>query len=95
MELLQGLLASIVQGSSPALTALLLVITGVVGWISWSLNTAHQRERKELIKQFQDQLESDRDDLLEVIEKYQEGQLNVIQTINDLKVLIATLGGKL
>lgn len=94
MELLQALLVSVVQGSGPAVTALLLAITAVVCWISWKLNKEHKDERKELIGQFKEQLESDRKDLLEVIEKYQEGQMTVIQTINDLKVLIATLGGK-
>ena len=92
MELLQALLASVVQGSNPAVTALLLAITGAVCWISWKLNQEHKSERKELIDEFKDQLESDRKDLLQVIEKYQEGQMTVIQTISDLKVLIATLG---
>lgn len=92
MELFQALLVSVVQGSSPAVTALLLAITGVVCWVSWKLNQEHKIERRELIGQFKEQLESDRKDLLEVIDKYQEGQMNVIQTINELKLLIATLG---
>lgn len=92
MEIIQALLVSVVQGSSPAVTALLLAITGVVCWISWKLNQDHKSERRELIDQFKEQLESDRKDLLEVIDKYQEGQMGVIQTINELRVLIATLG---
>lgn len=91
MELLHTLLANVVQGSSPAVTALLLAITGVVCWISWKLNQDHKTERRELIDQFRDQLENDRKDLLEVIDKYQEGQMGVIQTINELKILITTL----
>ena len=94
MELLQTLILSVVQGAGPAITALMLAITGVVCWISWKLNFEHKVERKELVEQFKEQLESDRKDLLQVIEKYQEGQMSVIQTINDLKVLIATLGSK-
>ena len=93
-QLLQTLLVSVVQGSNPGVTALMLAITGVVCWISWKLNREHKTERRELIAQFQEQLESDRKDLLEVIDKYQEGQMTVIQTINDLRVLIATLGNK-
>ena len=94
MEVLQGLLVSVVQGAGPAVTALMLAITGVVCWIAWKLNQEHKIERRELVDQFKEQLESDRKDLLQVIEKYQEGQMTVIQTISDLKVLIATLGSK-
>ena len=62
MELLQALLESVIQGSSPGVTALLLAMVGVVGWISWKLNQEHKEERKELIEEFKKQLESDRKD---------------------------------
>lgn len=52
-------------------------------------------ERDELIKMFQHQIEADRKELIEIIEKYHEGQINVVQAIGEIKLLIATLGAKL
>ena len=94
MEILQAMLAAVLEGSNPAITSILLGITGVVCWLAWKLSQEHRVERRELVDQFKEQLESDRESLLKVIDKYQEGQITMIQTINDLKVLIATLGNR-
>ena len=73
---------------------LLLVIAGI-GFFTYKRDSEYKKERKELIVKFQEQIEGDREDLLNVIEKYQTGQLNVVQAINEIKVLIATIGAKI
>lgn len=86
---------AILGAGGPGFIGLLLLLTAGMGWFLFKREGDTKQERRELIDQFQKMIESDRKDLLEVIEKYQEGQISVIQAINEIKVLIATIGGKL
>lgn len=95
MESLMPLLASIVRDHSEAVTAILLLLTGGLGWLYMTLLKQSKAERDELVKMFQHQIETDRKELIEIIEKYHEGQINVVQAINEIKILIATIGAKL
>jgi len=90
-----SLFAPILQSSSPAVTALLLILAIGFGWIIYKLDFRAKSERNELIGKFQLQIDEDRKDLLQVIEKYQEGQISVVEALNEIRVLIATIGGKL
>jgi predicted negative regulator of RcsB-dependent stress response len=92
---IQQAIAVILSSGSPAVTALLLLLSGVIGWMSWKRETTHKQEREELLEKFQEQISEDRKDLLQVIDKYQAGQISVLQALNELRVLIATIGAKL
>ena len=91
----QVLLAPILGANNPAVSALLLLIAGALGFIAWKIQAEAKKERNELITNFQKQLDDDRQDLLEVIDKYQQGQMSVVEALNELKVLIATIGAKM
>jgi hypothetical protein len=75
--------------------ALMLLITGGAVWLMDKKDREYKADIKDLIDQFQRQSEENRRDLMEIIEKYQEGQINVIQAINEIKILLATIGAKL
>lgn len=92
---LQHLVTTILSSGSPAVMAILLLVSFGLGFLLYKREGDARKERKELIEHFQQQIESDRDDLLSILEKYQEGQLNVVQAINEIKILIATIGAKL
>lgn len=92
---LGALLSFIIAGSSPAVTALLMLLTVFVGFMYWKKDKENTQERTELIIKFQKQITEDRADLLVIIDKYQHGQISVIQAMNEIKVLIASLGAKL
>jgi hypothetical protein len=95
MEHLMPLLASILSDHGEAVTAILLLALGGLGWLYITLLKQSKVERDELVKMFQYQIEADRKELIEIIEKYHEGQINVVQAINEIKILIATIGAKL
>lgn len=92
---IKEILTYILTGSSPAVTAMLLGLLGIAAWVGHKKSQEHTLERQELITKFQKQMTDDRTDLLAIIDKYQEGQISVIQAMNDIKVLIASLGAKL
>lgn len=91
----QELLAVIFNDGNPGVRALLMLAVTGLGFLFLKRETAHAKERKEVIDQFQKQIEHDREELFKILEKYQEGQLSVVQAMNEIKVLIATIGAKL
>ena len=93
---IQQILKLITDGAGhPSFVALMLLLASGAGYLLFKREKEAKEERKELIAQFQKQIEGDREDLLEVIDKYQEGQISVVQAMNEIKVLIATIGAKL
>lgn len=95
MDWILQLLQQVMGDGTGAIKAILLLGIGGIGWLYVSSLKQAREERKELIELFQKQIESDRKDLIDVIEKCQEGQMNVVQTLNELKLLISTIGLKL
>lgn len=75
--------------------AIMMVITGGAIWLMDRKDREYKADIKDIIDQFQKQSDENRHDLMEIIEKYQEGQINVIQAINEIKILLATIGAKL
>lgn len=89
------LLASIFQGGSTGVLSILILAVLGLCFIILKREAAHTEDRKEALESFQKQIDVDREALFKILEKYQEGQLNVVQAMNEIKVLIATIGGKL
>lgn len=92
---LHELLAPILSQGNPGVMAILILAAVGIGFLSFKRDVDHKKEREALIAKFQEQIEDDRKDLLKVIDKYQEGQLNVVQAINEIRILIAAIGAKL
>lgn len=89
------MLAPILAAGNPAIMAILMLIAGCSAYVYVRREIELKKEQKQLIEMFQKQIEEDRKDLLTVIDKYQEGQISVVQALNELRVLIATIGAKL
>lgn len=89
------ILVAIFSDGNPGVRALLLLAVSGLGFLFLKRESAHAKERREVIDQFQKQIEHDREELFKILEKYQEGQLSVVQAMNEIKVLIATIGAKL
>lgn len=95
MDQLTLLIKAVLSNTNPAVTAILMLLLGALGYVAY-LRDRHYRETfTALTEKFQKQLDCDRKDLLGIIDKYQQGQISVIQAINEIKVLIATISGKL
>jgi hypothetical protein len=77
------------------MVGLMMLITVGVLWMMDHRDREHKIEVKDLIEQSQKQNDESRKDLMNIIQKYQEGQISVIQAINEIKILLATIGAKL
>lgn len=95
MEMLKELLNTVLTNSSPGVVAVLLIVTCGVVYLAWKQEASHKAEREKLIENFQKQVDEERAGLLLVLDKYQAGQLSVIQALTELKLIIATIGAKL
>ena len=95
MDSLGPIITAILTGASPAVMAIMLLLVIGMGFLAWKVYIGAQSERRELVESFQRQIEGERRELIDVIEKYQQGQLSVVQAMNEIKILIATIGAKL
>lgn len=95
MDSIGPLLLNILTEASPAVVAIMLLLVIGIGYLAFKVYTFAQVERRELIESFQRQIEGERRELIDVIEKYQQGQLSVVQAMNEIKLLVATIGAKL
>ena len=81
--------------SAIAVKTMLMGISVSLGWLYYNSEKTAREERKYLTEQFQTQISSSHKELIEVIEKYQENSLKTIEAINEIKILIATIGSKI
>ena len=66
--------------------AIILILMLIVAFLVW--------DRLGLIKTMKDNTEYHRADIARIIEKYQEGQINVIQALNEIKLILVKLEAK-
>ena len=60
---------------------------GLCGYLAW--------ERYQIQKHINEQIAADRQSLLDIIDKYREGQLDVVEALNELRVVLARIEGKI
>ena len=77
------------------MVGLLLIISIGTLWLMYHRDKEHKEDIKEMIEQVQKQNEENKKDLLAIIEKYHDGQINVIQAINEIKLLLITITAKI
>jgi uncharacterized protein YbgA (DUF1722 family) len=85
MSLLQTIIDLLKSGNSTVV--LLLLLIALCGYFGW--------ERFQMQKQLNDKILSDRQLLLDVIDKYREGQMDVVEALNELRVVLARIEGKI
>jgi len=83
-RLIQDLLLAILAGGPSAIIALLL---GFIGYLIW--------DRLKLIQSMKDNGAQYRTSLENVLEKYHQGQIGLIEAFNEIKLILAKLEGKL
>jgi hypothetical protein len=77
------------------MVGLMLLITIGALWLMYHRDKEHKEDVKELMEQANKLNEENKKDLLAIIEKYQAGQLSVVQTMNELKLLLVTIVTKI
>ena len=95
MENFLPLIGAILKDHSEAINAIMLLISMGIGYLYFITVKQSKNEREELLEMFKKHVESDRAELIEIIERYQEGQINIVQALNEIRLLIATIGTKL
>jgi len=95
MENFLPLIVAILKDHSEAINAIMLLLSIGIGYLYFVTVKQAKNEREELLEMFKKHVESDRAELIEIIERYQEGQINIVQALNEIRLLIATIGTKL
>ncbi len=66
--------------------AIFLILLGVIGLLIW--------DRISMVKALRENASLYRDDINKIIDKYQEGQINVIQALNEIKLILTKIEAK-
>ena len=83
-SLIEKLVTTVLSGGAAGIVSLLLLIVGFLIW-----------ERVKMMKELNDRTKENRDTLLEVIDKYHEGHMSIIEAINEIKLVLAKIEGRL
>lgn len=78
------LFAESISAGGPA--AVILVLIAVISLLVW--------DRLSLVKSMKENSTMYRADINRVVDKYQEGQINVIQALNDIKLILVKVEAK-
>lgn len=65
----------------------ILLLLGLCAYLGW--------ERFQMQKHVNEQIAADRKSLLDIIDKYNEGQMDVVEALNELRVVLARIEGKI
>lgn len=87
----KALIPALVDGGAAAVVALLLLVVAFLIWDRVQL----LKRLSESLKQTMDAKEAEKQVILEIIEKYHQGNLTMVQAINDIKVVLAAIQGRL
>jgi hypothetical protein len=83
-SLIDKLVTAVISGGTGGIISLMLLIIAFLIW-----------ERVKISKELKERVTENRDTLLEIIDKYHDGQLSVIEAINDIKIVLAKIEGRL
>lgn len=89
--ILKSLIPILVDGGSSAVIAVLILVIGFLVWDRVQL----LKRLSESLKQTLDAKEAEKQVILEIIEKYHQGNLTMVQAINEIKVVLAAIQGRL
>ena len=94
-SLLTQLIKALLSGGPVAIIALLIAVIGYMIWEKRAVQKSNREALEKMTSVFTERVKEERQDLISIIDRYQEGHINLLQAINEIKVLIATISGKL
>lgn len=91
------LIKAILSGGPVAIIALLVAMIAYLVWEKRATQKSNKEALEKMAQAFAEKVKvkEERGDLIDIIDRYQEGHINLLQAINEIKVLIATISGKL
>ena len=93
--LVTQIIKAVLSGGPVAVIALLIGAIAYLIWEKRATQKSNQEALEKMARVFAEKVNEERQDLISIIDRYQEGHINLLQAINEIKVLIATISGKL
>ena len=87
MELIQTLWQVIIAGGPPAIISLLFAAVVYLAWERQKLAKGIERYQKLLL----DNRDQYSDSIMEIIDRYHKGNIELIQALNEIKTVLATM----
>lgn len=87
----KALIPFLTEGGTAAVIAVLVLVVGFLIYDRVQL----LKRLSESLKQTLDAKEAEKQVILEIVEKYHQGNLTMVQAINEIKVVLAAIQGRL
>jgi len=98
LEIVDKLIVSLVGQANSSLVTWMIIVMCYLVWQNYSIRREHRdeiRQYKETLEKLQSTLGQktgeERETLLDVIEKYHQGQISIREAITEVKVVLTTL----
>lgn len=87
----KALIPFLTEGGTAAVIAVLVLVVGFLIYDRVQL----LKRLSESLKQTLDAKEAEKQVILEIVEKYHQGNLTMVQAINEIKVVLAAIQGRI
>ena len=87
----KALIPFLTEGGTAAVIAILVLVVGFLIYDRVQL----LKRLSESLKQTLDAKEAEKQVILDIVEKYHQGNLTMVQAINEIKVVLAAIQGRL
>lgn len=95
MEEIAAVIKIVLGGGIQGLMAILL---GIIGYLIWDRHSI-QKNNAEVLKELSDTLsekfDHDREQLIKIIDQYHQGQISIVQAMNEIKLLLTSISARL
>jgi len=91
MEFLEALVKLISAGGQGAITGILVVVIAAMSWDRMRLLASTKSTHKQLMGAKNSEIAA----IKEIVDKYHVGNLNLVQALNEIKIVLLTIQAKI
>ncbi len=94
-SVIMQLIKAIVSGGPMAIVSLLISIIGYLIWEKKATQKSNKEALEKMAEAFASKIKEEQADLTNIIHRYQEGHISLLQAINEIRIIIATINVKI
>jgi hypothetical protein len=95
MEEVAAIIKLILEGGAQGIIALLLALVAYLVWDRRNVQKVHAEMIKELSESLLEKFEHDKTQLIQIIDQHHRGQINIVQAMNEIKILLANINNRI
>lgn len=95
MEEVATIIRMIMDGGVQGIVALLLALVAYLIYDRRNVQKVHAEMLKELSDTLSEKFEHDKEQLIKIIDQYHQGQISIVQAMNEIKLLLTNINNRI